>query len=158
MNNFVPPKVEIHENTRIYLNENNEEIAWFLIEDGKMTQARFYLSDPDPQVCKKMLCWNNGHYCTDIWQLQYNKVFIRGEAQVREYYSNDEMWMYSETIDSGNWRFIRYCSAGGGIISMEIDIQLATGEYRSIFVMVQEEHGWRTHHTVVEEEGCYWMD
>ncbi len=158
MNNFIPPKVEIHENTRIYLNQEDEEIAWFLIEEGKMTQARFYLSDPDPQVCEKMLCWNNGHYCTDIWQLQYEKVFTRGEAQVREYYSNDKMWMYSETIDSGNWRFIRYCSAGGGIISMEIDIQLATGEYRSIFVMVQEKNGWRTHHTVVEDGNWTWID
>ncbi len=158
MNNLTPPKVEILENTRTYFNQKDEEIAWFLIEEGKMTQARFYLSDPDPHVCEKMLCWNNGHYCTDIWQLQYEKVFSRGGANVREYYTNDELWMYSETIDSGNWRFIRYCSAEGGIMSMEIDIQLATGEVRNIFCKVQEAAGWRTHQSVVEEKNWNWID
>jgi hypothetical protein len=158
MTTYIPHRVQETEDTRAYYNEKDEEIAWFLTEGGKMTQVQIFLTDEDPQVRNKMLRWNNGTYSNDLLEIDYEKVFLRGNTEIREYYSNDEMWMYTETIDSGNWRFIRYRSDKGTLMSMEIDIQLHTGEFRNMFVMMREETGWQTHKSLAEEGFWNWEE
>ncbi len=98
-----------------------ESTLEFFYDEDKVTQLRFHLTDDDPHIVNKHLNLSKIHFIRPVI-LFYEKHRTIDNKLIVEYFCDDEMESYTETIASDHLRVIK-CFSHDGVLYAEEKIE-----------------------------------
>jgi hypothetical protein len=105
-------------------------IQYFHNHKNQVDQIRIHLDDDDPEVTNKTLIINKGVFNKPVF-LSYEKHCIRNGKEVIEYYEDDVLISYYETIKVNKIHTVEGFGPDGTLFSREIKYFDNSNHYKS---------------------------
>ena len=156
--NYTLKVYTLNPNSKYYKKSEDDRVEFFdsetdtktmewLYEDGEIFQIRIFLNDPDKTVKNKMLIFNKRPFIRRVVN-SHERHFQRDGKDVVEYYSEDELWMYSETERKGQLEICKCYGDDGEMFSREIIEYDKDGNEISEESLVYNADGTKTEHKI----------